>query len=116
MDDSAKSNRLAAAIAGNGAASSRPAHGRVLSTPVHPVRRFTRSSTGPYPGERTALLRRYSMNMTEQEMNTTELDVEGGGNVAGGTILGIHNLAVVFPQFFVSIWSCHMGGSVLMPV
>lgn len=43
------------------------------------------------------------MNMTEQEMNTTELNMEGSGDVAGGTILGIHNLAVVMPQFFVSM-------------
>jgi hypothetical protein len=27
--------------------------------------------------------------------------------VAGGTILGIHNLAIVFPQFIVSC--CHLG-------
>lgn len=106
MDDSAKSNRAAAVIAGNvaAAAAARPGHVRVLSTPAHPYRRLNRSSTGPRPlGERTALLRRYSMNMTEQEMNTNELSVEGSGNVAGGTILGIHNLAIVFPQFFVSI-------------
>jgi len=103
MDDSATSNRIAAATTGNGAAASRPGHARVFSTPAHPVRRMVRSSTGPRPGERTALLRRYSLNMTETEMNTTELNVEGGGSVAGGTILGIHNLAIVFPQFFVSI-------------
>ncbi|KAG8718515.1 hypothetical protein FRC08_005114 [Ceratobasidium sp. 394] len=101
MDDSATSNRIAAA-SGNGASSSRPGHSRVYSTPAHPVRRI-RPSTGPHPGERTALLRRYSMNMTESEMNSTELNVEGSGSVAGGTILGIHNLAIVFPQFFVSI-------------
>jgi hypothetical protein len=103
MDDSAMSNRIAAATAGNGGASTRPGHARVFSTPAHPVRRMVRSSTGPRPGERTALLRRYSLNMTETEMNTSELNVEGGGSVAGGTILGIHNLAIVFPQFFVSI-------------
>ncbi|QRV72474.1 MFS/sugar transport protein [Ceratobasidium sp. AG-Ba] len=101
MDDSATSNRIAAAA--NGASTSRPGHARVFSTPAHPVRRPTRSSTGVRPTERTALLRRYSMNMTDAEMNSNELNVEGGGSVAGGTILGIHNLAIVFPQFFVSI-------------
>lgn len=103
MDDSATSNRIAAAVNGHGASTSRPGHARVFSTPAHPVRRMVRSSTGPRPGERTALLRRYSLNMTETEMNSNELNVEGSGSVAGGTILGIHNLAIVFPQFFVSI-------------
>ncbi|KAG8711157.1 hypothetical protein FRC09_020745, partial [Ceratobasidium sp. 395] len=102
MDDSATSNRIAAASS-HGASSSRPGHSRVFSTPAHPVRRMVRSSTGPRPGERTALLRRYSLNMTENEMNSTELNVKGSESVAGGTILGIHNLAIVFPQFFVSI-------------
>lgn len=103
MDDSANANRVADALAGNMASTSRPGHNRVFSTPAHPIRRIARSSTGIRPNERTTLLRRYSMNMTEQEMNTTELSVEGSGNVAGGTILGIHNLAIVLPQFFVSI-------------
>lgn len=103
MDDSANANRLAAAVAGTAPSTSRPGHNRVFSTPAHPIRRLARSSTGIRPNERTTLLRRYSMNMTEQEMNNTELSVEGSGSVAGGTILGIHNLAVVFPQFFVSI-------------
>ncbi|KAF8760268.1 mfs general substrate transporter [Rhizoctonia solani] len=105
MDDSAKANRVAAAVAGNGASTSRPGHSRVLSTPAHPVRRLGRTTSGINPHERTALLRRYSMNMTDQEMNNTELNVEGSGDVAGGTILGIHNLAIVLPQFFVSIAS-----------
>lgn len=103
MDDSANANRVADALAGNTASTSRPGHNRVFSTPAHPIRRIARSSTGIRPNERTTLLRRYSMNMTEQEMNTTELSVEGSGNVAGGTILGIHNLAIVLPQFFVSV-------------
>jgi hypothetical protein len=103
MDDSAKANRVAAAVAGNnGSSTSRPGHSRVFSTPAHPVRRLGRTASGIHPHERTALLRRYSMNMTEQEMNNTELNVEGSGDVAGGTILGIHNLAIVLPQFFVS--------------
>jgi hypothetical protein len=55
--------------------------------------------------ERTALLtRRHSM------VDTTELDddeddrmkSESSGPVAGGTVLGVHNLAIVFPQFVVS--------------
>lgn len=43
-------------------------------------------------------------------VDTTELDDEGedrmksesSGPVAGGTVLGVHNLAIVFPQFVVS--------------
>ncbi|CAE7228706.1 unnamed protein product [Rhizoctonia solani] len=105
MDDSARANRVAAAVAGNTGPSTRPGHSRVFSTPAHPVRRLARSTSAVNPNERTMLLRRYSMNMTENEMNMTELNVEGSGDVAGGTILGIHNLAIVLPQFFVSIAS-----------
>ncbi|KDN51096.1 hypothetical protein RSAG8_00725, partial [Rhizoctonia solani AG-8 WAC10335] len=105
MDDSAKANRVAAAVADNTGPSTRPGHNRVYSTPAHPVRRLARSTSGVNPNERTVLLRRYSMNMTENEMYMTELNVEGSGDVAGGTILGIHNLAIVLPQFFVSIAS-----------
>lgn len=44
-------------------------------------------------------------------IDTTELDdeeedrmqCEQEGPVAGGTILGIHNLAIVFPQFIVRL-------------
>lgn len=50
-------------------------------------------------------MRRHSM------IDTTELDdeeedrmqCEQEGPVAGGTILGIHNLAIVFPQFIVRL-------------
>ena len=31
------------------------------------------------------------------------LDAPDANPVAGGTILGIHNLAIVFPQFIVSV-------------
>jgi solute carrier family 45 protein 1/2/4 len=30
------------------------------------------------------------------------MEYTGSGPVAGGTIMGIHNLAIVFPQFIVS--------------
>ena len=48
-------------------------------------------------------------------VDTTELDDEGedrmksesSGPVAGGTVLGVHNLAIVFPQFVVSLILYH---------
>ncbi|THH32903.1 hypothetical protein EUX98_g1246 [Antrodiella citrinella] len=69
--------------------SRRPSHSRTQSTPA--IR--------PGPGERDPLLRR---RRSFDEHNATTPDVDP---VAGGTILGIHNLAIVFPQFIVAIVS-----------
>ncbi|KAF8517822.1 MFS general substrate transporter [Gautieria morchelliformis] len=49
--------------------------------------------------ERTALLER--QHTPEGDM--TRLHVKPAQSVAGGTVLGIHNLAIVFPQFIVSL-------------
>ena len=65
----------------------RPSHSRTQSTPA--VR--------PIPGERDPLLRR-RRSFDENADVAVEADP-----VAGGTILGIHNLAIVFPQFIVSV-------------
>jgi solute carrier family 45 protein 1/2/4 len=47
--------------------------------------------------ERTTLLRRNSLRVNyEAETGETPKPM------AGGTVLGIHNLAIVFPQFIVS--------------
>ena len=35
------------------------------------------------------------------------MEYTGSGPVAGGTIMGIHNLAIVFPQFIVSYMPIH---------
>ncbi|KAF9464426.1 major facilitator superfamily domain-containing protein [Collybia nuda] len=69
----------------------RPSHTRVLSTP-HVFRRGN--------NERQPLLRRRSYDEYDGA-------VEGEGEVptipmAGGTVLGIHNLAIVMPQFILS--------------
>lgn len=67
----------------------RPSHSRVVSTP--PVFR-------PGNNERQPLLRRRSYDeyegAVEEDVPTIPL--------AGGTVLGIHNLAIVMPQFIVS--------------
>jgi hypothetical protein len=68
----------------------RPSHSRVASTPAYLHPGFLTD------GERTPLLRHRSMDDTD-----AIADDEKGG-VAGGTILGIHNLAIVAPQFIVS--------------
>jgi solute carrier family 45 protein 1/2/4 len=61
------------------------------------------SSTGS-PDERRHLLDRPSMrrNYSAAEMETAGIENAAQGPVAGGTIMGIHNLAIVFPQFVVS--------------
>ncbi|KAJ7498783.1 hypothetical protein FB451DRAFT_10114 [Mycena latifolia] len=69
----------------------RPSHGRTLSTPA----------AGPRRGsdERQPLIRRRSYDAYEAASE----DVPPAARVAGGTILGVHNLAIVAPQLFVAI-------------
>lgn len=50
--------------------------------------------------ERTTLLRRQSLRL-DYEAETGEVPTK----MAGGTVLGIHNLAIVFPQFIVCSFS-----------
>ena len=69
----------------------RPSHSRTLSTPA------TRPSLN---SERTPLIRRRSYD--ENDIDASDQQSEP---VAGGTILGIHNLAIVFPQFIVALVS-----------
>lgn len=91
-----KAQRDAAAGYGaTGNSSLRPAHQRVASTPAHrhyPTRRRM--------SERTALVRRHSL-MGSGGPVTNDLRYMGPEPVAGGTILGIHNLAIVMPQLLV---------------
>ncbi|KAJ7094638.1 hypothetical protein B0H15DRAFT_969737 [Mycena belliarum] len=69
----------------------RPAHGRTLSTPAAPPRRGS--------DERQPLIRRRSFEAYE----TVSDEVTPAARVAGGTILGVHNLAIVAPQLIVAI-------------
>jgi len=70
-------------------------HNRAVSTPA--LREAAQSSAA---NERTSLLRR--RNSLEERGGE---EVENAGAVAGGTILGIHNLAIVMPQFVVALVS-----------
>ncbi|KAF7433062.1 hypothetical protein PC9H_005008 [Pleurotus ostreatus] len=69
----------------------RPEHARTLSTPGFPRR--------PSATERTPLVR--SRSFDEYDVNPDEEATP----VAGGTILGIHNLAIVMPQFIIALVS-----------
>lgn len=69
----------------------RPSHTRVVSTPT--VRNLQQT-------ERQPLLRRRSFD----DHNGNAVD-DATTPIAGGTILGIHNLAIVFPQFIVALVS-----------
>lgn len=72
----------------------RPSHTRNLSTPANP-RRMSRRAVD----ERRPLLRRRS-----QDDLDSALDTENNSSpLAGGTVLGIHNLAIVMPQFIVAL-------------
>lgn len=78
----------------------RPTHARTTSTPLgwrsHPSSPMGRAS----PDERTPLTRSYS---TADLEGANEMEYTGQGPVAGGTIMGIHNLAIVFPQFIIAV-------------
>jgi hypothetical protein len=103
MDDTTKAGdcnqmrgngqRSQARVAG---AAHRPLHARAASTPDG--RRLSHSSSPVIVSERTPLARSWS---TADIEGTGESMEYTGGPVAGGTIMGIHNLAIVFPQFIV---------------
>jgi len=66
--------------------------------PLH-VRNFSTPGCRPFSSERQPLIRRrsfdeYAFN-PEDDMPSTPM--------AGGTVLGIHNLAIVMPQFIVAV-------------
>ncbi|KAJ6539477.1 hypothetical protein B0H19DRAFT_361430 [Mycena capillaripes] len=71
--------------------SARPSHARTLSVPI----------AGPRRGsdERQPLMRRRSLDAYDAGAE----DVPPAARVAGGTILGVHNLAIVAPQLIVAI-------------
>jgi hypothetical protein len=84
----------------------RPLHARHASTPVGGPWRS--NPTSPTRDERTPLVRSFST--ADIESAGESLDYTGCGPVAGGTIMGIHNLAIVFPQFIVSMLSQAAAG------
>ncbi|KAJ7129532.1 hypothetical protein C8R44DRAFT_777013 [Mycena epipterygia] len=73
----------------------RPSHSRALSTPTAPRRGSDRRGSD----ERQPLMRRRSLDAYEAGAE----DVSPAARVAGGTILGVHNLAIVAPQLIVAI-------------
>lgn len=71
----------------------RPGHARAASTPVV-------WNPPSAPTERTGLIR--SLSMANIDDLNEEVDY-AGSKPAGGTIMGIHNLAIVFPQFLIAV-------------
>lgn len=69
----------------------RPSHTRTQSTPAR---------SGPVDERQPLLRRRRSFEEHRDLQNASETEA-----LAGGTILGIHNLAIVFPQFIVALVS-----------
>jgi len=90
-------NRIAATTSG------RPSFGRAISSP-----NINRNIVN----ERQPLIRRRSY----QEFEATVTEDGPVVPVAGGTVLGIHNLAIVFPQFIVrgSFYSYGHFGSIVL--
>ena len=66
--------------------------------PVH-VRNFSTPGYRPTSSERQPLIRRHSFD----EYDISPEDDVPRTSLAGGTVLGIHNLAIVMPQFVVCI-------------
>ncbi|WVF66722.1 hypothetical protein IAT40_001464 [Kwoniella sp. CBS 6097] len=79
----------------------RPLHARAASTPIGPWRSQPVSPSRRDPDERTPLTRSYST--ADIEGAGESMEYTGSGPVAGGTIMGIHNLAIVFPQFIIAV-------------
>jgi len=68
-----------------------PGHARNMSFPGHPRR-----------DERQPLLRRRSFD-EDYDYEPPREEVISTAPIAGGTILGLHNLAIVMPQFIVAL-------------
>jgi solute carrier family 45 protein 1/2/4 len=66
--------------------------------PVH-IRNFSSPGHRPTSSERQPLIRRRSF----EEYDINPEDGIPGVPLAGGTVLGIHNLAIVVPQFIVRV-------------
>lgn len=70
----------------------RPSHTRTQSTPA--------ARLGPMDERQPLIRRRRSFEEHRDLQSASETEA-----LAGGTILGIHNLAIVFPQFIVALVS-----------
>lgn len=81
-----------------------PTPERVVPTPNRRAS-HTRSVSSPNL-LRTAILNEHQPLLTRRRSfeDQAENDSQKRTRVAGGTILGIHNLAIVFPQFLVSLY------------
>jgi len=79
----------------------RPLHARIASSPL--INRRP-SDAAADATERTPLMRRHSM-MELYDPGEEDMGYVGTKPVAGGTILGIHNLAIVIPQFLIALIS-----------
>lgn len=84
--------------------STRPLHARIASTPTINWRPAGGPQSAIEPNERTGLVRRHSM-VDVLDSKEEEIVYESTQPVAGGTILGIHNLAIVVPQFLIALIS-----------
>lgn len=61
---------------------------------------YDSSPTRRRPSEQTPLLMR---SYSTADLEGASVEYVGQGPVAGGTIMGIHNLAIVLPQFIIAI-------------
>ncbi|EJU06217.1 MFS general substrate transporter [Dacryopinax primogenitus] len=73
----------------------RPGHARVVSTPARLYQQDEAT-------DRTPLIRRHSI-AEPGPLSDMPMDYTSSQPAAGGTVLGIHNLAIVFPQFVVAL-------------
>lgn len=75
------------------------------TSPVTDARTMPSRTASP-ADERRPLIERPVRSLTRTysaaDMEAAGIEYSGQGPVAGGTIMGIHNLAIVFPQFLVS--------------
>ncbi|KZT42881.1 MFS general substrate transporter [Sistotremastrum suecicum HHB10207 ss-3] len=93
--DTHNTKRLIGATGITSGPSRPPPHQRAISTPA------IRPGTSQDADERSALLRRHSLKGLHE--GSPDDDLSKSKPLAGGTVLGIHNLAIVFPQLLVSI-------------
>jgi len=98
MDDARSQHAHTSFRASRSIALDRPANPRAVSTPIG----FRSTHSSPTRNdERAPLTRSYST--ADVEGAAESMEYTGSGPVAGGTIMGIHNLAIVFPQFIIAV-------------
>lgn len=90
--DEASSNVTAPRVHASAVGPTARAHSRALSSPSVMLWR-----NNGVAGERQTLLRRHSLSPRNED------DMADAQPVGGGTVLGIHNLAIVMPQFLFAV-------------